>query len=111
MTSEEKFLPRVILLAMIALVIIGVLGAICCAPDTKAHAQYAKLGTVTQIDRESDLVTFTDYAGHSFSFYGVEDWDIGDLVAAVMDDNGTEIVTDDIIVDVRYERLPEMKGE
>ena len=63
---------------------------------------YPRSGIVTGIDRGADVVTWTDAAGLDWSFYGVEDWMIGDGVAALMDDNGTAIVTDDAIVAVRF---------
>ena len=63
---------------------------------------YPRSGTVTGLDHAEDVVTFTDGAGNDWSFYGAEDWMIGDGVAALMDDNGTAIVTDDVIVTVRY---------
>ena len=63
---------------------------------------YPRSGIVTGIDRDADVVTWTDGAGNDWSFYGTGDWMIGDGVAALMDDNGTAIVTDDVIVSVRY---------
>ena len=63
---------------------------------------YPLAGTVTGLDQGANVVTFTDGAGNDWEFYGTEDWMIGDGVAALMDDNGTAIVTDDVIVTVRY---------
>ena len=63
---------------------------------------YPLNGTVTGLDQDADVVTFTDGAGNDWEFYGTEDWMIGDGVAALMDDNGTAIVTDDVIVSARY---------
>lgn len=64
---------------------------------------YAKHGIVTRLDRDADVVTFTDSVGNDWSFYGVEDWMIGDGVSAVMNDNGTDNIFDDEVVNVRYE--------
>ena len=69
--------------------------------DTDADL-YPLAGIVTGIDRDTDAVEWTDYSGNEWSFYGIEDWMIGDGVAAIMDDNGTENVADDAIVSVRY---------
>ena len=63
---------------------------------------YPLAGTVTGLDQGANVVTFTDGAGNDWEFYGTEDWMIGDGVAALMDDNGTAIVTDDVIVSARY---------
>lgn len=72
---------------------------------------YPVTGTVTEVDRESDIVTFTTCNGHSFSFRGCEDWASDDLVSAIMYDNGTPYCTDDVILSARYsgcaEWLPE----
>lgn len=67
------------------------------------HKHYATVGNVTQTNRTSDIVTFVDNYGDEWEFYGVEDYEVEDLVAVVMDDNGTEDYReDDRIVSVRY---------
>ena len=63
---------------------------------------YPVAGVVTEVDRETDTVTFSTY-GNAFSFYGCEDWEVGDGIAAIMSDNGTEEIYDDEIISVRYE--------
>lgn len=63
---------------------------------------YPLCGVVTSVDFDNDIVTFTCHNGNQFSFIGCEDWMDGDTVAAIMDSNGTDIVTDDIITAVRY---------
>ena len=72
---------------------------------------YSTTGTVTEVDRASDTVTFTTPNGHSFAFEGCEDWASNDLVSVVMWDNGTPQAYDDIILSARYcgiaEDLPE----
>lgn len=72
---------------------------------------YSVTGTVTEVDRESDTVTFTTCNGHSFSFKGCEDWASNDLVSAIMWDAGTPYSKDDVILSARYsgcaEWLPE----
>lgn len=62
---------------------------------------YPNAGIVTDVDRTTDTVTWTD-GYNDWCFEGTEDWMVGDGIAAIMDDNGTEIVTDDEIVSVRY---------
>lgn len=63
---------------------------------------YPLSGTVSEIDRKNDLVTFETSSGFLFSFYGVEDWEIGDGVSAIMYDAGTEKIFDDVIISARY---------
>ena len=53
-------------------------------------------------DIHNDEVSLKDYNGNIFCFEGVEDWAIGDICSAIMDNNGTQDITDDIIVSTRY---------
>lgn len=76
-----------------------------CAFTAKAKptsALYPKAMLVTELDNTNDLVICTDYNGDNWIFKGIEDWQIGDIVAAIMDSNGTETVYDDIVIDCRY---------
>ena len=63
---------------------------------------YSATGTVTEVDRTTDTVTFTTANGHMYAFKGCEDWASNDLVSAVMWDNGTPFVSDDVILWARY---------
>ena len=63
---------------------------------------YPHTMVVTEIDTKSDLVTATDFTGHEWSFYGIEDWHIGDICSCIMNDNGTESVKDDVITNIKY---------
>lgn len=63
---------------------------------------YPMTAKVFQIDRERDVATVTNFAGESFEFRGVEDFEIGDVVSLIMDDNGTPNIRDDKIVDIKY---------
>lgn len=63
---------------------------------------YPTQGTVCEVDSKSDIVSFQTATGHIYSFYGAEDWEEGDRLAAIMFDNYTETVTDDAIITTRY---------
>lgn len=63
---------------------------------------YPLCGVVTSVDFDNNIVTFTCHNGNQFAFTGCEDWMDGDTVAVIMDSNGTDIVTDDIVTAVRY---------
>lgn len=75
---------------------------IALATTSCGTEKYPRTMTVTEIDTASDTVILTDYVGHEWSFYGVEDWMVGDICSCIMDDNGTENITDDIIISTRY---------
>ena len=65
-----------------------------------ARIVYPDAMTVNSIS--GDLVTIETCTGNQFQFYGAEDYEEGDLVAVLMYSKGTENVTDDIIIRVRY---------
>lgn len=69
---------------------------------------YPVTGTVTEVDRTADTVTFTTPNGHSFAFTGCEDWASNDLVSAVMWNGGTpHDPADDVILSARYSGIAE----
>lgn len=72
-------------------------------PTTDTATRYAKQGIVTAIDTQQDVVTFTDTQGRTWSFYGVEDWQEGDMLACIMDTQGTDTVCDDVILCATYQ--------
>ena len=74
-----------------------------CVGVANAQAEeYPACGIVTKIDQENDIIYFTDFYGEVWSFYGIEDWAIGDIVAAIMEDMGTSSIYDDMIIKVQY---------
>lgn len=69
---------------------------------------YPTTGTVTEVDRESDTVTFTTTTGFSFAFKGCEDWASNDMVSAILWDAGTKNdIRDDVILSARYSGIAE----
>ncbi len=94
------------LVAMISLVV--ALGA----SQTQGNV-YPECGIITEI--ENDVVTIETCNGNQFQFEGVKDYELGDLIAVTFYDNGTETVSDDIILDTKYvgytERFQEIELE
>lgn len=80
----------------------GIIVGLMLGMTVTGSSTYPLAGIVTEVDVRNDVVTFTTYSGNEFAFYGTEDWMEGDLVAAIMDDRGTESVYDDEILEVRY---------
>ena len=68
---------------------------------------YSNVAKVIDLDRDNDIVTVIDGIGYTWQFSGCEDWMINDYVSFVMYDNGTESITDDIIIDLHYEIIPD----
>jgi len=72
---------------------------------TQASVEYAQVLEVVEI--KDDLVYMVDWDGNEWIWEDAEDWEIGDYAAATMDTNGTEIIYDDIIVNLKYTRIAE----
>ena len=68
----------------------------------KNTENYPLTATVTKVDSLNNTVSVTDGSGFVWQFYGVEDWEEGDICSVIMNDNGTETIFDDIIVTTRY---------
>ena len=64
---------------------------------------YPLLTTVTEVDKDKDLVTVEDNNGFIWQFEGVDDWEEGDLCNCLMNSKGTEKIFDDEIMMTRYE--------
>lgn len=63
---------------------------------------YPAVGVVFDIDYENNLVIFEDYEQNLWAIEGIDDWEIGDIGALLMNDMDTESIYDDEIVLVRY---------
>ena len=61
---------------------------------------YPQTLVVTGIN--DDVLTLETATGQVYEYDGVEDYMLGDVVSVMFYDNGTELIYDDIIVDIRY---------
>lgn len=60
---------------------------------------YPMTAQIVEFDYQSDLVSAVNGNGECFQFYGIEDWQLGDIVSLMMVDPGTpEILDDDAIL-------------
>lgn len=78
------------------------LSALIIAFSTACAEIYPQTFIVSAMDTAQDALVLIDSAGNEWIWYGIEDYDLGDIVAAIMDDNGTEIIYDDAIITMRY---------
>lgn len=53
-------------------------------------------------DIENDGLVLVDYNENEWIWEGAEDYAIGDIVAAIMDDNNTITIYDDAIITLHY---------
>ena len=87
----------------IAILIIGLLACVAFAHPQKSEEKlYPRAFVITELDYENDLVIVEDATEHIWDFEEIEDWEIGDMVVAIMSDNGTEIMSDDYFVEIRW---------
>lgn len=87
---------------LIILTVAAVLTLIFCSRSNASGSEYPQTFIVSEIDEEADLIYLETFSGMVYTWEGVEDWMIGDIGAAIMDDNGTETITDDLIQQLRY---------
>lgn len=93
-----------IVFGVIALLIGIIISASSCNNQKEVIKtnQYPLTTIVTEINEEKDLVSVTDSNGYVWQFYGVEDWEEGDICSIIMDNNGTKEILDDTIIKVQY---------
>lgn len=65
-----------------------------------AGALYPATMEITNIS--GDVVTMETATGHVYQMDGAEDYETGDLLSVLMYSNGTEAITDDIILAARF---------
>ena len=86
-------------MVIVALVLCGILmGVVACAQAET----YSAVLMVVDLDEHEDMVIAVDFNGNEWTWTGIEDIFPGDMIAVVMDDQGTEIIYDDEIIDLRY---------
>ena len=59
---------------------------------------YTNTYVVTDFESATDTVVVEDTMGNEWAFYGIEDYQIGDDIIAVMYDNSTMSIYDDSFV-------------
>lgn len=87
-------MKRALILATLA---VALAGNIRCAKEYPLAARV--------IDIQGDTVSLCDGAGNVWKWEGAEDWQIGDIAAMIMSDNGTSEISDDEILEMRYSAL------
>jgi len=70
--------------------------------QTQINHEYPETFVVVAVDPEHDFITLQDFNGYTWNWGSCEDWQQGDIAAAIMDSNGTENITDDRIIMLKY---------
>lgn len=64
---------------------------------------YPKTTICLAVNHQADTVTVADCNGTEWQFSGCQDFEEGDLIALIMNDNGTpDTIWDDTIITARY---------
>lgn len=72
------------------------------ADEAPKGKEYPMSAVVVELDAERDVVVIEDFNGNLWEFESIEDWMVGDICACIMNDMGTEIIYDDVIVTTKY---------
>ena len=71
-------------------------------PEKETGHYYPRAFVVDKLDYARDKVIVTDAVGMEWEFAECEDWEKGDMVVAIMSDNGTPIMSDDYFVEIQF---------
>lgn len=91
--------------------IIGLAGLCASAAILVSASETSKSGANTYpktticlaVNHQTEVVTVTDCNGTEWQFSGCQDFEEGDLIALIMNDNGTpDNIWDDTVVTARY---------
>lgn len=77
-----------------------ILGAWAC--EDQSETLYPQTMVVVAIDEYENLVTVRDFNGWEWQFFGVEDWNVGDICSCIMNNKRTPRIFDDSIENVKY---------
>lgn len=67
-----------------------------------SFSYYSTIGRITGYDLPSDTLYITTTDGNLWEYEGIEDWLYNDFCSMVFCDNGTDDITDDEIIYMRY---------
>lgn len=60
--------------------------------------EYFEAGAIVAANGTTDEIIFETSDGNEFAFYSEKNYEVGDVIAVIMNDNGTASVTDDSII-------------
>lgn len=70
---------------------------------THASAEiYPQAFVVSEVNYEENTILLVDCNGEGWIWEGIEDYGVGDIIAAIMDDSETKTIYDDIIIMIQY---------
>lgn len=63
---------------------------------------YPQAFVISEVNYEENTILLVDCNGEGWIWEGIEDYEVGDIIAAIMDDSKTETIYDDIIIMIQY---------
>lgn len=63
---------------------------------------YPQAFVVSEVNYKEDTILLVDCNREGWIWEGIEDYEVGDIIAAIMDDSETETIYDDIIIMIQY---------
>ena len=100
--NNKKTFTFLLLLAILMLFFGFILGSAYEQEKVKEGGQYPKMMVVYELDEEKNMIRLRDFNGFKYQIKGIEDTFEGDVFSCIMDDAGTDTITDDTIIDYRY---------
>lgn len=100
--AREMKKENIVIEIMIAMCIL--MAIVVCARETVINTQkineYPATFIVTHVHKgnKENEIFIKNYNGDIFSFKDTNEWEINDIVSAIMDSKGTPVITDDEIV-------------
>lgn len=100
LTLARKHMKKGIIALLGAATILG--SATLIGHTKEPSHEYPETFTVISTNVGANYIVLRNFAGHFYVWGNCEDWEPGDIASAIMNDNGTADVTDDIIVTLKY---------
>lgn len=101
---KKKTAILLIALILIAIVIVNIF-VLRAFFHKQTDQIYAKITIVQTVDTEHDTVVVKDANSNTWTFSGVEGWNINDVCSCLMDSKGTTSVYDDEIISTRHDGM------
>lgn len=96
-TKEQQVVLWLMGLALFAFLVVCLV--LIATNDTNDGQTYTMECYVMECDNDSDLIVMVDFATENeWVWEGIDNLNLGDVVEVTMNDNGTEDITDDVML-------------
>ena len=93
---------------VVSIVVSAIVGCAFLTPQEQVSAEtipseYVLCTEIIEVDPLEDCVVCEDINGEAWEFYGADDFQQGEFILLLMNDNATETIYDDEALDVRLD--------